>query len=226
MLPMVGEAVNKRFMAICKHRYHRRWSFFAGSSVFGNHVILRWPKSPTPDTLKTVTPMLSADQRAQILTHRVGCIHSLSEQLRYQFEVPQIGFNLRGMSAGVFDVRGSKCRIRYNPTLLAANFDAGVRQTVPHEVAHYAVYCMFGREARPHGAEWRSMMAALGVEPRVHHEFDLSSVAVRRQRRFRYACACNSYEVSTTRHNRIQLTRASYLCRSCGQTLSRQQLPG
>jgi SprT protein len=38
---------------------------------------------------------------------------------------------------------------------------------------------------------------------------------MRRQQRFEYHCQCQSWPLSTTRHNRIQ-RGAEYRCRKCG----------
>jgi predicted SprT family Zn-dependent metalloprotease len=39
-------------------------------------------------------------------------------------------------------------------------------ETFCHEMAHIVVYELYGRAARPHGPEWRSLVSAAGFEPR------------------------------------------------------------
>jgi predicted SprT family Zn-dependent metalloprotease len=38
-----------------------------------------------------------------------------------------------------------------------------LREVLCHELAHLAVYRLHGGSARPHGPEWRQLMAAVGV---------------------------------------------------------------
>jgi len=127
-----------------------------------------------------------------------------------------VRFDLAGRSAGQFIGRGDHCLIRYNPWIFARYFEENLATTVPHEVAHYAVYRAWpGRRVRPHGAEWQGVMRALGVEPTVTFDLDLSGLPRRQQRRHRYHCGCKAHELSTTRHNRVRAGRARYACLQC-----------
>jgi SprT protein len=130
-----------------------------------------------------------------------------------------VRFDLSGRSAGQFSARGKHCLIRYNPWIFARYFAENLATTVPHEVAHYAVYLHWGRRAKPHGVEWRALMHALGADPAVTFSLDLSGLPVRRQQRYAYHCACSEQALSTTRHRRAQSGRARYACRICGHTL-------
>jgi len=58
-----------------------------------------------------------------------------------------------------------------------------------------------------------------GVEPERTHRFDARLVPARRQRRWRYRCACREHELTTVRHRRVE-KGARYLCRACRQTLA------
>ena len=40
-------------------------------------------------------------------------------------------------------------------------------ETICHEMAHIAVHRLYGRSAKPHGPEWRSLIIAAGFEPRL-----------------------------------------------------------
>lgn len=131
--------------------------------------------------------------------------------------LPAIDFNLRGRAAGQFRVQGGRVCIRYNPWVFALDLAGHLRETVPHEVAHYLVWRHFGRTA-PHGREWRALMRAFGAAPRATGDYALDGVPVRRQRRHAYRCGCRRHELSTTRHNRVQAGTV-YHCRSCGQRL-------
>ncbi|KAA3624277.1 MAG: metallopeptidase (SprT family) [Proteobacteria bacterium] len=129
-------------------------------------------------------------------------------------------FDLGGASVGMYCARGGHRRIRFNPHLFARHFEENLRDTVAHEVAHYVVDVLFGREGvKPHGAQWREAMRKFGVTPTVRHEFDLRGLSVRRQRRFAYVCDCREHQLTTVRHNRVVARRAVYHCRRCGAVL-------
>jgi SprT protein len=132
---------------------------------------------------------------------------------------PPVRFDLRGQSAGQvrIDARG-RGMIRYNAALLLRHGDDFLRQTVPHEVAHYVAYLHHGRAIRPHGPEWRQLVTALGGEPLRCHRYDIDGLRLRQTRWFLYHCRCGEHKLSSIRHNRIS-GGARYLCRRCGETL-------
>jgi SprT protein len=134
-------------------------------------------------------------------------------------EIP-VRFDLEGRAAGMYQVRGRLRVIRYNPYLFSRYPRDSLEVTVPHEVAHYITDMLFGmRRVRPHGAQWRAVMLAMGVDPCVTADYDLSGIPVRRQRRFVYRCACREHQLSTCRHNRIHRGAMRYFCRACGGEL-------
>ncbi|MDZ7782190.1 MAG: SprT-like domain-containing protein [Halioglobus sp.] len=133
-----------------------------------------------------------------------------------QFPRIPVTFDLRGATAGMFRRAGRRCEIRYNPWIFGKYFLENLRDTVPHEVAHYIVYAVHGaRRIKPHGTQWRDLMARFGADPGVTFDLDLEGVPRRRQRTHSYRCDCGLHALSTTRHNRIQRGRGSYQCRAC-----------
>ena len=140
-------------------------------------------------------------------------------------EPPPVLFDLKGSAAGMFCARGREVWLRFNPWLFANDFVAHLNDTVTHEVAHLGIHRLFrgGRGVRPHGAEWRGLMLALGANPSATFTGDMSNIPVRRQRRFSYFCGCQKHEVSTTRHNRILRSGTVYRCRYCGEDLRRSR---
>ena len=133
--------------------------------------------------------------------------------------VPPIRFDLRGKSAGQLriDHRGG-CTIRYNLALLDRHGEAFLRDTVPHETAHYVAYRLHGRGIRPHGPEWQQIMQLFGADPSRCHDYDVSGLSTRRLRTFLYHCDCGSHHLSSIRHNRIARGER-YRCRRCGEGL-------
>ncbi len=136
----------------------------------------------------------------------------------YNREFPTIPviFDLKGRAAGMYRVQSGERVIRFNPYIFAKYPDDNIASTVPHEVAHYVVDMLYGvTHVRPHGAEWQKVMLALGAEPKVTANYDLSGIPVRRQRRHAYQCDCTIHQISAARHNKIRLGKARYFCRYC-----------
>lgn len=139
---------------------------------------------------------------------------------RRSFAPVEVRFDLSGSSAGMFQVSGKRCHIRYNPWLFAKYFEENLDGTVPHEVAHYIVHRVYGmKRTRPHGEEWRALMKAFGADPTVTCSFDMTGIPQRRQQRHKYRCDCMEHELSTRRHNTVASGRGQYLCRRCKSPL-------
>jgi len=128
-------------------------------------------------------------------------------------------FDLKGMAAGQARLHdGAGPRIRLNPVLLAENGEEFLTHTIPHEVAHLAVFYHYRRRVRPHGPEWQRIMRRFGAEPRATHTFDVENSRTRRLRTFRYACPCREVELTSIRHNRAR-RGVRYYCNECGGRL-------
>lgn len=132
----------------------------------------------------------------------------------------EVVFDLKGMAAGQARLHdGVRPRIRLNPVLLAENGEEFLTHTIPHEVAHLAVFYHYRRRrVRPHGPEWQQLMRRFGAEPRATHTFDVSNSRTRRLRTYRYACTCREVELTSIRHNRAR-RGVRYYCNECGGRL-------
>ncbi|MEN8718691.1 MAG: SprT-like domain-containing protein [Oceanococcaceae bacterium] len=115
-------------------------------------------------------------------------------------DVPEVRWDLRGMAAGQAVLQRNT--IRLNAMLCHQEGDEFTRETVLHEWCHLVVWRHFGRQARPHGAEWKATMRCLQLDPQRCHAATVNPT--RRQRRFVYRCGCRDHELSTTRHNRAR----------------------
>ncbi len=142
------------------------------------------------------------------------------------FDMIDIRFDLKGKVAGMYKVtfgRGAQDFervLRFNPWLFATYPDDIWCNTIPHEVAHYIVDCLHGfSNVRPHGKEWRAVMAAFGAEPLVRANYDLEGIPVRKVQRYSYRCDCREVLLSSQRHRKIQSLSAVYRCRDCGGIL-------
>lgn len=162
---------------------------------------------------------LKAEQREQVAQR----IRNLTQQARELFG-PRLQtlphrFDLRGKCAAQFCRSHVGCWYRFNPWVFAADFEQHLDETLAHEVAHYVAHLLHPHRIRPHGPEWRAIMAQFGYpNARATGNYSLDGVPVRRQIRFRYTCACRTHYLSTTRHRRT-LAGQQYLCRSCKQHL-------
>lgn len=163
---------------------------------------------------------LSAGRCAEVREATVNAIRAASAVTGLELAPLPVAFDLSGRCAGQFIGRGDHCLIRYNPWIFQRYFAENLATTVPHEVAHYAVYrASPGRRLRPHGSEWQAIMRALNVEPAVTFDLDISDLPRRQQRRHRYHCGCKEHALTTTRHNRVSKGQARYACLECSREL-------
>ena len=56
------------------------------------------------------------------------------------FDRVPVLFDLKGQTAGMFKTIGTRRLIRYNPWIFSKYFEENLRDTVPHEVAHFIVH--------------------------------------------------------------------------------------
>lgn len=165
---------------------------------------------------------LSPAQQKTIVEHTWRYIELASIELHLRLPRIDVLFDIRGSAWGYYVHCKDKRLIRYNPWLFSKYFADGLNDTVPHEVAHYVVDMRYRKRCQPHGPEWREIMRLFGIDrPRATARYCLDGIPVRRQRRFHYACACQTHEISATRHNRI-LRGQQYLCRRCGSAIQPQ----
>ena len=168
-----------------------------------------------------IDPIDSACQQ-QVVEHTSHYIALAARLYDRPFAELPVRFNLSGRASGMYRVRGKHREIRYNPWLFAAHFDDCFQTTVPHEVAHYVVDCLFGlRQVRPHGKECRAVMAGFGADASVTSNLSLAGIPQRRSRYVTYRCGCGEQPLGIRRHQRVVNGEARYACRRCGEVLRR-----
>ena len=132
------------------------------------------------------------------------------------FEVPELRFDLRGLTAGL--AYPARNLIRFNLNLLKANPQDFISETVPHEVAHLLSWTINGPEAKPHGPEWKAIMNDMGLNPEVCHTYPATRARARGriQKVFFYACACagRRYTFTAIQHKR-SAAGVNYRCTNC-----------
>jgi SprT protein len=158
---------------------------------------------------------IGADQRQQVVDRNEHFLCEAEKVFSRKIDRIPVLFDLRGTTAGMYKVLGKRRWIRYNPWIFAKYYELNLRDTVPHEVAHYVVDEVYGKRAKPHGTEWQALMASFDADPGVTFNLDLSGIPRRQQRTHPYVCLCRNHEVSSTRHNRVLRGRGIYHCRNC-----------
>ena len=129
---------------------------------------------------------------------------------------PTVDFRLRGTAAGKAWFR--RWHLQFNGLLLARYPEHFLRHTVGHEVAHLVAMAAFGAHIRPHGPEWRSVMAHFSLPPDVTHSYDVTGIS-RRRSPFVYRCGCPEPVCFGAMRHRRSGNGVGYFCRRCDQRL-------
>ncbi|MEI7985956.1 MAG: SprT-like domain-containing protein [Armatimonadota bacterium] len=86
-----------------------------------------------------------------------------------------------------------------------------IRETLLHEYAHLLAFDRHGRKGAGHGKHWKQAMMDLGLEPKVHHHYEV----VRNQSRQVVVYRCKKCGEKFSRKR--QMTRSKrYFHRQCG----------
>jgi len=162
-------------------------------------------------------PASPAELRLRVIRLTAELVHRARERWPdVSFPDPEILFRLRGRSAGEACPRTNATN--YNRELLERYGDDFIRQIVPHEVAHLIAPRIAKGRIKPHGREWKEVMAFFGAPARASHEFEAPPVPERG--RHRYRCACPDPHWLTTRsHRRVRRGTMEYTCRRCREVL-------
>ena len=161
----------------------------------------------------------------QQIQAKVAECRAIAEK-HYGHEFPKltVRVNLTGLAAGqaVYDPKFQKYTLRFNSKLAKENEDQFLKQTVPHEFAHFIQYCLFpGSQA--HGKEWKSIMVEVfNLPPKRCHKYDTSSVR-KKTKPYIYACVTCSheYQFGAKRHSNMLKNPKHYRCGKCAGLLER-----
>jgi SprT protein len=133
-----------------------------------------------------------------------------------KFKRPAILYDLRGRMGGMARCNNGVYSIRINREALHKERDHYIKQTVPHEVAHIAVFQLYPN-AKAHGYEWKRVMRALGLTPSRCHTYELTPT--RRAQRYEATCSCRTIELTSVRVNRMR-KGTKYFCTTCKGNLT------
>lgn len=164
--------------------------------------------------------MLTDEQEHVTVQATNKYIEKASQLYQKPFPLITVKFNLTGHTIGMYKHLNNERVIRYNSAIFAKYFDENIRDTVPHEVAHYVVDMLHKRRrVRPHGLEWQSVMADFEADNSRTANYDLSDIPKRQYSTVPYACGCKQHELGVRRHNKVLKRRVHYYCRECGDVL-------
>jgi len=142
------------------------------------------------------------------------------EHFGRNFPVVPVLFDLKGTTCGMYKLWRERRVIRFNPWIFARYYADSLATTVPHEVAHYLTDMVYGlRNIRPHGAEWKQLMAVFGADDSVRSNYSLDGIPRRTMSRHAYQCICRVHQLSAQRHGRVLRGQSLYRCRTCGEVL-------
>jgi len=133
--------------------------------------------------LTLLTDELRAKVNAAVETAFVKC----EKHYRRKFKRPEVRYDIRNTNGGEAWVNTN--RIRLNLTFLVENDEVFLASTVPHEVAHLVSHAVYdskplnGKKVKPHGKEWKEVMAVLSLPPKTKHTYDLTSLDLHKKAR-------------------------------------------
>lgn len=128
-----------------------------------------------------------------------------------RFKIGEIGIGLRGRSAGRAYLESFN--IVYNERLFLENPEHFINGTVPHEVAHIVATQLYGPRIPGHGAEWKSVMKALGHVPQRCHDLSVINTGADVGKRMIATCGNHLFLLSPKR------SASSRRCKKCQRTL-------
>lgn len=86
-----------------------------------------------------------------------------------------------------------------------------VRETLLHEYAHLLAFDRHGKKGAGHGQPWKKAMRDLGLEPKVHHQYEVNRNQSRQVVRYQ----CKKCGEIFDRKRRLA-TKKRYYHRQCG----------
>lgn len=167
---------------------------------------------------------VSAEIRQRVLAKVDECREVIAK--RFGIPIPAINIrydiNARRLNG---EARPVENVVRINPVYLNAHTDKYLATTLPHEVAHIAVYQVyhlhFGRRhTQAHGSEWRGMMAVLGIPADRCNHYDTPEGVQhgKPKAKFNYRCSgCHEIVVVGPKHHRSLQDGAEIYHRPCGR---------
>lgn len=153
--------------------------------------------------------ILATDYYRGVMLAAVG----LSEDQYHVVMDEEHDFSLRGATGGTSYKSG---KLRWNLYACRHNFERYITHTVGHEMAHAIVWCQMKRGSRVvsgHGRDWQRVMRSAGLPADRCHKMDVVRAKAKTTWEYVFVeCDCDTFWMSTIRHNKQQTGRANYRC--------------
>jgi predicted SprT family Zn-dependent metalloprotease len=124
--------------------------------------------------------------------------------------VPKITWKRLRVTAGIAYFRRSEIVL----SSLVLTDEERLKSTLTHEYAHLLAYKRHGMKGAGHGTAWRQAMVELGLDPIVHHDYDVQRNATRQKVVYR----CVKCGTKLNRARRLP-RRRKYVHACCGGAL-------
>jgi SprT protein len=145
------------------------------------------------------------------------CVDKLNEVFNFNMEYPEIFYDVTGTLGGV--AKSLSMSVHYNYKMLINNRTEFIRDIVPHEVAHVAVYHKYNllkmKYPKGHGANWQHMMRLLDVDPKQFHKLNEEE---KTEIKYLYECLCPKGFLLDKKSNALhkkQIETGQYGCAIC-----------
>ena len=140
------------------------------------------------------------------------------EKLGLPIRPLSIKFTIKGRKAGTASRVGGE--LSFNMDIARNNFASFLQRTPIHEVAHVITNQKYGSRAQSHGKEWKYIMSKVfDKNPTRCHNYDMTNVPVRGGKTYPYKCSCQTWMLSSIRHNRNEQSKPIrgniYACPLC-----------
>lgn len=165
--------------------------------------------------------MLTEKQKSEIETKVIEWTLKATEKLGRDFPLASVVYDLTGVVAGaVIKYPGGEFVIRINQQIAEHNWEAYLKRTIPHEVAHIIAWIIDPLRGKGHGSTWKRVMSEIfGLSTSRCHQYDISMVRSRGYSGITYKCNCSEHVVSNRKHNNIQKKGMKYICKRCKTVL-------
>jgi SprT protein len=169
--------------------------------------------------MKTVT----ADIKTRVNAKIAECIAKVNARYGINMQPVNIEYDIHSARLGGQAVHCTRT-VRLNPGFLTLHTEKYLLTTVPHELAHIAVFDLhpWPNHVSAHGHEWQAMMRVVGAPAKRCHTYTVpEGIVLGKQRaKFHYVCQrCgNDHFVGAKVHAKIA-RGAKYHHTSCGKML-------
>ena len=124
--------------------------------------------------------------------------------------IPEIGYFSKGNHGGWHE-NGA---LFFNEILAKNNFEAYLKEIIPHEVAHY-IQMIWWPDSRAHGVEFKRVVGVFGVPARAYHMLNCEGIKQRKERRIECMCGCEGKVWNLAMRRRAGVENKELLCPKC-----------